>query len=417
VAVEQLKGVRIRFWHSWTGETAEAIEALEARFNGTNPWSLWVEARQVSSYADIYTAVSDAGSRADGDPLPDVVAGYPEMAEQANSGAANIADLAPYISDPTWGLSAAEQADSIEGLWEANRAGDRKLGIPILPEGRVLFYNNTWAEELGFASPPASTGDFRAQSCAGNQANGEDVTTLNNGTGGWLIDSDPLTVASWITAFQGNLVPGPQGQYSFANPETEAAFTYLRGLAFESCIWTGRLPEPLTYFATRHALLISASTGDIPFQARALARARSRDEWTVLPYPGEAGQRVMLVSGPSLQMVSSDPVRQLAAWLFIRWMNQPENQAELVLASGGLPVRQSTISLLDDYAAQYPQWKASLDLLPEAVNAPNAAAWGLASGILNDAYQQIYLPEPTPEPISDLLRRLEETIQEVMERP
>jgi len=427
--VEQLKGVRIRFWHPWTGETAQAVQRLEARFNGTNPWSLWVEASQVSSYDDIYSAIRSANTAGPDSPrLPDVVVGYPEMALTANSGASNggaansganpsggpIVDLTPYITDPHWGLAADETVDALDVFWEAGSSGER-LGIPILPAGRVLFFNRTWANELGYTALPMNTADMRSQSCAGTKANAEDRTAMNDGTGGWLIDSHPLTVASWITAFHGSLIPDPQGRYSFSSPEVEAAFAYLRGLAFEGCIWPGRLPEPLTYFATRHALLIAASTEDIPLQARALARARNTDEWTVLPFPGEDGQPVMLVSGPSLQMVNSDPVRQLAAWLFMRWMYQPENQVELVQASGGLPVRQSTIPLLEAYAAQFPQWKAALDLLPEAVPVPRTASWGVVSGVLRDAYQQIYLPEPTPEPIPDLLKRLDETILEVVE--
>ncbi|PIZ25991.1 MAG: ABC transporter substrate-binding protein, partial [Chloroflexi bacterium CG_4_10_14_0_8_um_filter_57_5] len=39
----------------------------------------------------------------------------------------------------------------------------QRLGAPAQRSARFLFYNQTWARELGFSAPPATADEFRQQ--------------------------------------------------------------------------------------------------------------------------------------------------------------------------------------------------------------------------------------------------------------
>ncbi len=49
---------------------------------------------------------------------------------------------------------------------------------------QVMFYNNTWASELGFDAAPQTADEFKEQACAAAAANDADDTPDNDGTGG-----------------------------------------------------------------------------------------------------------------------------------------------------------------------------------------------------------------------------------------
>ena len=98
---------------------------------------------------------------------PDLVAALPEQV-LAWEAAGAVVDLNPYVSDPTWGLKSSEIADIPAVFWAQDSVGGRRLGVPAQRSTDLLFYNKTWAHELGFTHPPATADEFRQQACAAN---------------------------------------------------------------------------------------------------------------------------------------------------------------------------------------------------------------------------------------------------------
>ncbi len=94
----------------------------------------------------------------------------------------------------------------------------------------MLFYNQTWAKELGFLAYPKTPAEFREQACAAAVSNNTGRILERYGTGGWLIDTDPLTTLSWLDAFGAQALPAEEGQeYTFNTPEGQAALAYCAG--------------------------------------------------------------------------------------------------------------------------------------------------------------------------------------------
>ena len=141
-----------------------------------------------------------------------------------------------------------QEVDGLSRLGLVGHSGDDAAAItPISPIAAlaprlagVLLYNRGWAQELGFNRAPTTPGEFKEQACAAAQALLADDEFDNNGTGGYLVDGDPLVVSSWILAFGGSL-SGSDSPDSYFDPEpVEEAFSYLKGLFDRGCAWIGR---------------------------------------------------------------------------------------------------------------------------------------------------------------------------------
>ncbi len=125
---------------------------------------------------------------------------------------------------------------------------------------------------------------------------------------------------------------------------------------------------------------------------------------------------MVAVFGPSFAVLQSEPAEQLASWLLIKWLLEPENQAQWVMASGHLPSRRSVHDHLDDYRERHPQWAVVDTLLPLSRSEPANASWGSVRWALSDAAEQIFRIGLTQEQIPGLLEELDETAAELHAR-
>ncbi len=204
--------------------------------------------------------------------------------------------------------------------------------------------------------------------------------------------------------------------YAFDRIETEEAFQFLRKLYDEGCAWLPESDYVEVEFAEREGLFTSSSMTAIPHQAQAMTQAGNPDSWTALPFPAPDNGGVLPIYGPSYAVLASTPEKQLAAWLLIRWMVQPENDARWVEASGSLPLRASTLSLLEGYRQANPQWSAAVDALSLGVLEPPTASWGQVRWALHDATTQLYRYYFSAEGIPEMVDFLQSTADDLSEQ-
>ncbi|MDR3577026.1 MAG: extracellular solute-binding protein [Anaerolineaceae bacterium] len=431
VSPDSLKGVQINFWHPWTGDIGKQAAALVDEFNQSNLWGIKVNIVEQGSAGGLADALDSSlaavrstpmvptasgSSSVPGNPLPDLVAApIDELAGWQASNQA-IVNLDGYIQDGQWGLSAADLADFPTVYWNADRLGDQQLGIPAERSAQVLFYNQTWAQSLGFNSAPVTPDDFKAQACAAAQANMKDTPWQNNGTGGWVLDTSALTLISWMQSFGGTLPQVENQPYQFDSSQVTDSITYLRQMYDKGCAWAGKEDLPYDYFSSRQALFFSGPLQDILPLTDTLAQQKSTDQWVILPFPSITRKPVLVVDGPSYAVLKSSPERQLAAWLFIHWMIQADHLASMVQASGSLPVRVSEIDALSAFKQRYPQWALAQQWIPVAQPAPRLSTWRQVKPILEDAGSQTFRTNFTADQIPQILLMLDQTIQEVLQK-
>lgn len=396
-----LQGISVRFWHPWTQGKEFAILSLVNNFNANNPYGIVVTA--FSQGGDTYKNVLAAQGSSNS---PHVVVGYNNQIQSWDNLMGVIVNLDDYVNDPNWGLDPATQADFYPIIWQQDTNSTKRLGLPVYRSTIVIFYNQSWAQELGFPDSPRTPDELREQACAAATAN-------RDSTGGWIASSDISTNLSWLMAFDGTLLHPNGNQYQAMTAENEAAFNFLRNLFDMGCAWTPGAYYPNQEFATRKGLFYPSSIAGIPFQANAFEEAGNRDQWTVLPFPSESGQPVINLYGPAYAIIESTPEEQLASWLFIQWMLEPQNQARFIEASGYLPVSEATLDYLDDFIAGNPLWTQVVDMIPSGKTEPALGSWGVARWAFGDAIEEMFGPDYASEQTPVLLQKLEETLNEI----
>jgi sn-glycerol 3-phosphate transport system substrate-binding protein len=148
---------------------------------------------------------------------------------------------------------------------------------------------------------------------------------------------------------------------------------------------TGRGPsagvDALLAIGSKRAVMVLSSSGALRSIADVLETGAVRGiERGVAPVPGIPGAVPDGSPGVytrSLWIMSSRPEKeQDAAWTFIKWLVEPEQQAEWFAGSGYLPVRNSAYDLpaAKDIIAKYPEFQIPVDLF--AKTATTTAALG-----------------------------------------
>jgi multiple sugar transport system substrate-binding protein len=405
-----LRGLSLQVWDAFSGPAAAAFASRAAAFNSSNEWGITINRTDFGDYPSLYEAVN-AALKSGG--TPDMAVTLPEQVLAWDASGAVI-DLNPYIGDPLWGLKENEIADVPAAFWAQDVVNGRRLALPAQPSARLLFYNKTWAHQLGFSLPPANADEFRQQACAANASLRTDANPQNDGYGGWVVDPDWQTTLSWMLAFGGGVTE--EGGYRFRSDQNLAALQYIKRLYDDHCAWISTQPTAYDSFALRAALFVSGDLAEVPLVAGAMSRERNPDDWTVIPFPGpQAG--ALVTYGPSYSLLASTPEKQLAAWLFVRWSLSPENQALWVMATGSLPLRTSALDALGAYRATQPQWDAAAGLLHLAQNTPELASWRQVRYLLEDGTLSIFRTNLAAEKIPNVLAQMDAMAEELGKSP
>jgi multiple sugar transport system substrate-binding protein len=318
--------------------------------------------------------------------------------------------LQPYIADPQWGMGAEAIAD-IPAIFRAqdNVAG-KQLGLPAQRSARFIFYNQTWAHELGFANPPTTADEFKLQACAANASFQKDTDPKNDGYGGWIVDNNWQTTYSWLLAFGGGVADG--SSYGLRTDPNLAALQFIKRLFDSHCAWISTETTPFDSFARRSGLFISGDLAELQTEMASMQRLKNSDEWTVLPFPGSQ-ENVVVTYGPSYSILKSTPDKQMAAWLFVRWLLSPESQSQWVEQTGLFPLRHSVLDMVGPYLLASPQWGAANAALVHAQGVPQMASWRKVRYVLEDGMTVLFQENLPPDKLPALLVEMDALVQEI----
>ena len=403
-SANKLKGVEISVWHGWDGSSASLFAQMASEFNLSNEWGVKVTVVDQQNLALLAAAVDKSLTTPD---QPDMVVALPE---QILAWKAQVIDLTPYTVQPGIGFNTA---DLLATFGDQSSLKGVRYGLPAARTARFLFYNFSFARELGFAAAPHTLDEFRKQACAANAFWKKDADLTNDGYGGLALDvvSNWQTPFSWLDAGGGKVFS--DGELHFNTPDNIAALEFVSTLRADNCAWLPDAASNYEYLANRRALFITGSLGDIGPQNVAFSTTASPDQWTLLPFPGKDSG--IVAYGPDFAVLKSNSARQLAAWLFMRWMLQPQNQVRWALGTGLLPVTSSSMSTLKADSTLSPQWSAAVDLIPLARTYPQTAIWSQADKILADGFMAYFRSYPA-QPLSDVLDLVDKTILDLSKK-
>lgn len=380
-------GVEIVWWHNHTGTREEQLNPLIEQFNENNACGITVVGQSQAGYNEIRDLVNASVSAGD---LPAaLVVGYQndQAFYQLNN---SLADLNTFLDDPVWGLSQADREDFYASFFDQSIHpvfDNQRLGFPPNRSMEVLYYNQTWLEELGFDGPPETPEEFREMACAGAEARGD-------GTGGYILRDDASAFASWTYAFGGDVLNEAGDGYVYDSDASVQAMAFLKDMTDDGCafFFTEGFPNP--ELAGRRALFTQGSSSGIPFyqidiDTVAEEEGREPDAWGVTAIPHTTAEPVQNIYGGDIMVTNTTPEQQLAAWTFVKWFTTPEIQAEWVRISGYFPTREGANEFLTDYVDENPQWGQALAMLPYSYYEPQLISYQSVRDAAEQAFNTI----------------------------
>jgi multiple sugar transport system substrate-binding protein len=275
-----------------------------------------------------------------------------------------------------------------EGSWSTTEVDGTSYGVPWYTETRLIYYRKDLAEKAG-VTPEAgwSQDDFKAFTQAMQDKAGAK----------WGISLQPGGQGSWQTympfAWQrgAELVDGEQ--FSFNTPPMQEALDF-----YASFFEEGISPTDLAEGGLETGFI----NGDIgafvsgPWHMGILrdqGGAEFEDKWALAPMPTEEAGTSFTGGGDLV--VFKDSKNRDAAWKFVDFLTQPEQQQKLYELVGSLPAVQSTWE--SGELSTDPLLKAFGDQLQDAKSSPAIETWEQVAAPLDDAIEQVSLGKSDPE--------------------
>ncbi|KUK46613.1 MAG: hypothetical protein XD73_0500, partial [Anaerolinea thermophila] len=404
-------GVVLQFWHPWTGNKASSIAALVAEFNRSNEQGIFIEEKSVADENFLMSEVLDALEQEN---MPDILAA-PSRFNRSLYQQGVVLALDDLIANPETGISAEQRRTFPTVFWDEDVLEGVRYAVPAEYNLNILFYNQSWAQELGFENPPASSEEFLNQACAAARFNAFDANDENNGTGGWIYNNEPVTMLSWMQAFGGGEIPADLNRgIEFNTAENQDAMEFLRTIYQLDCAWTGKESTPYAYFARRYALFYSGSVADWQRQLALDEIEGNTDEWIIIPYPGQDGDPIVNSATLSYAITRSEPEREQAAWVFIRWMLSDDVQIAISEETYSIPVTLAIVPELADMMDQHPAWQRLVQYLPLSRPLPAVSSWNILASLLKDVGWQVSQFNVAAADIPTILENLDTIANEVI---
>lgn len=336
-------GQQVLFWYTHAGPREQAMLDLIDLFNNSNAHGIKVRGEHVGSHANLY---EKASLGIQGGPMPQILEAYQNQA-QAYYKSGAIVDLTPYMSSTLYGLTARDREDFVPGFLEQDNVDGVQTAVLPNRSMEILYYNQDWLDELG-AETPQDWNQFAelSRKAAAQPFSG---ATGSAASIGLLLERDASRWAAIIFSMGGDLMNAGGSAYTLNTAEATTSLEMLRSLHADGALAiVAAKDDDRDAFAQGRALFALRSSSAVPQFAAAVA-AGAGFRWNVAAVPHTGQEPVQNVYGASLAVTKSTDQQQLASWIFIRWLVQPEQQDRWAKASSYFPVRRSVAHRLGPY--------------------------------------------------------------------
>ena len=352
--------VTIDFWHSERASNAETLERLVDRFNASQN-----EVRVRASYQGSYQEATAKLVASLGTGSVPAILGDGDAQMIVDSGAA--VPIEEFVDRDSYDLSDVDE----KGLEYYTFQG-KLWAMPFAMDGSILFYNKVTFREVGLdpEKPPQDLEELRQYS---------EKLLKRDGSGNVVRSGIALDIGKWwerVFGERGDLWidkdnghDGHATKVLFDNDTGRWLFQWWHdmvesGLAFN----VGRNPTFVDGFlamSSGRAAMTFSYVSALRSVVDALEKAGPGLEFGIGRLPGAPGGKGLSTFVPlGFWILERPKEEQEAAWKFIKWIVEPEQQAEWFAGSGFLPVSRSAIDLppAQDIVARYPLFQVALDL-------------------------------------------------------
>jgi multiple sugar transport system substrate-binding protein len=236
------------------------------------------------------------------------------------------------------GSSAVRADDYFDGVLEMGRVDGATWAVPWYADTRLLFYRRDLFERAGWTRAPRSWSEWRAVLVDLRRVLPAASHPILLPLGEW-----ELPVALALQRGAGLLRDGDR-RGDFASPAFREAFDFYLGF-FRDGLAPRRGAAEIGNLYQDFASGTFACFVSGPWSLGELARRlppELQDAWATAPLPGPegSGPGLSLAGGAGLAISAASPHRD-AAWRWIEFLSEPEQQAAFHAISGDLPARRS----------------------------------------------------------------------------
>lgn len=375
--------VTITFWHNFSASNKGTIERLVDRFNSSQE-QVRVNLVYQGNYDELLSKL--LASFGSGDLPALVISGEINTRLMIDSG--QTVPVQRFVDAENYDLSdfspRAMQYYTVDGVLEC---------IPLNVSVNMLFYNKAAFREAGLdpERPPLTLDELRAAS---------ERLVLRDASGNVTRAGIALEIAPWyvenLLVMHGDLYAdnangrdGPATKVLWDSEPTRGFFRWWRDMIRDGlAINVGRNPMGAEHFmavAAGRAAMAIGSSGALRSVVDVLEQGTVQGvELGTGPMPALAGS----IAGPPpgdgcVWMLSSRPkAEQQAAWTFLKWLLEPEQQAEWFAGSGFVALRQSAYSLPAAKRAmeKYPDFRVPVEELAFGPQPPTPETLGPVIG-------------------------------------
>lgn len=340
--------VEIEVWQAFTAETKNTFDQLVEEFNASQDRVRVVNQSQGQSYDEVlrkYVAGIPSGDLPALAYLEDV-----SLKEVVDSGTLLPAEACEQAADFEPGqLPIVRDYYTVDGTYWP---GYVNVSEPI------LYYNGTHLRQAGLdpAEAPQTLDELRAVAEAIKETGVPSPLALILNR--WFIESW-VTGAGETVVNNGNGRDGTATESTFDNPSTREVYEWIKGMADDGLLagfsaTSGQINQYLAVAQQNSSMVIESSTASTAIKA--VLGGVSYDEAdglsvedidpTVIdvragPFPGLEEPSQVRVSGGYFAMTNTGtPEQQAAAWEFMRWMWDVEQQVTWHLQGSYLPTTQ-----------------------------------------------------------------------------
>jgi ABC-type glycerol-3-phosphate transport system substrate-binding protein len=351
----------ITFWYQLSPDLEPLLARFIERFNDSNLEGITIAGVTLRAERNIYADLLQA--RLEGNqPHLLMSSEYAPTTKQIEVG---LADFVLYFEDERFGLSDEER----QPLYH----------FPASRSLEVIYYNADLLQQLGFESPPATWEGLQEMACAARDA----------GYIGYQFRAEAHHLMGMIFSRGETLITDNHNAYKLDSAAAIESMSFLQELFAQGCALLVHSTEmqSQTFGSGQLLFAVDSSAGLASYQ-RAVAEGYG-GTWSVAPFPHTTTEPVLISSAASFSIPKSTPQQELAAWLFVKWYTDSQQQAEWAQLSNHFPVSQSATPLLSEYFAQNPSYKEAFDLLSYSKSEPNITGHHLLHGLLAEVMIEI----------------------------
>jgi multiple sugar transport system substrate-binding protein len=327
--------VTLTLWHAQTGASAALLDALANDFHKAYPMiTVRVEAKANDGEILRQGLAAIALNR-----MPDVIiADKRTLAELARRDA--LMPLDAWLTDAQQGWRDADRADLFPGWLDAGRFPEfqnQTLALPFDQHALVLFYNATGLRAAQL-TPPRTWEQFA------NAAR----TTTRGATRGWVMAPNAAMFHAFLFSRGSAVLNDAPTRARLDDEPALQTLQLIIALTRSGAAYLADSDEQARAdFTQGKAALWFGTSDDIAHVADTFARAQPGAQWGIANIPqNDPARPVIVIGGSALAILRVSEARVRAAWLWARWLTEPEQSARWTQTTLRLPARLSALTLL-----------------------------------------------------------------------